>query len=100
LLSLEPHRKSSFTNYADLISYAAVFSSQEASRLRAENSEDNLANSERNYRSVTIERLDGQFSAPAGAKSHQKRNFSGNVRHEYGKRDYLEALKQLNVPHY
>jgi mannosyltransferase OCH1-like enzyme len=27
-------------------------------------------------------------------------NFNGNVKHDYGNKDYLEGLKQLRVPHY
>ena len=27
-------------------------------------------------------------------------NFKGNVKHDYGNKDYLEELKQLQVPHY
>jgi hypothetical protein len=27
-------------------------------------------------------------------------NFQGNVKHDYGNKDYLEGLKQLQVPHY
>jgi hypothetical protein len=35
-----------------------------------------------------------------GVSGETSCNFNGNVKHDYGNKDYLEGLEQLHVPHY